>query len=143
MIRRALIATVLFTSLQATPVQAEWNHPLPKDVYLQLSICETGKRPDQAVTHMSRSYVGAFGFAKTTWRMFSDTPVHRAKHLTWAQHARVLDRAFWFGHTRNGRKQWAVGPFGHGCWKHLYASSPKLRHMVCHNAKRQVRKWCR
>lgn len=137
---------MVFTALlilQATPVKAEWNHPLPRDVYEYLSRCETGLSPSEAVRHQSRSYVGAFGFAKTTWRLFSDTPVHRAKQLTWAQHARVLDRAFWFGHTRAGRKQWAVGPWGHGCFKHLYASSSKLRHAVCHNAKHQVRKWCR
>ena len=101
----------------------------------RLAACETTGN----LGHVTRSYVSAWGFAKTTWRMFSDTPVHRVKNLTWEQQARVVDRAFWFG----WRKQYAVGPYGHGCFKRLWRESPQLRHTVCNNRKQQVRRWCR
>lgn len=106
----------------------------------RLAGCETGGRLD----HLTRSYVGAWGFYKGTWRLFSDTPVHRVKHLSWEQQARVVDRAFWFGHTkRNGKHNGAVGPFGHGCFKYHYAKDANLRTRVCNNRKQQVRRWCR
>lgn len=120
----------------APPAQAaDWNHPLPRELYRALSDCETGSN----VAHLTRTYVGPFGFTKTVFRWYADTPVHRAKHLTYAQHARIFDRAFFFGH--DGRRP--VGPWGHGCWKLWWKQSAKLRHTVCHNAKQQVRRWCR
>ena len=105
----------------------------------RLAACETGGN----LAHLTRSYVSAWGFYKGTWRLFSDTPVHRVKHLSWDQQARVVDRAFWFGHTRNGRKQWPVGPFGHGCFKKFYRDDANLRTRICNNRKQQVRRWCR
>jgi len=105
-----------------------------------LAQCETGAQLD----HLTRSYVSAWGFYKGTWRLFSATPVHRVKHLTWEQQARIVDRAFWFGWTRpDGRRQWPVGPFGHGCFKRLWRESANLRTRVCNNRKQQVRRWCR
>ena len=101
----------------------------------RLAACETGGN----LGHLTRSYVSAWGFYKGTWRMFSDTPVHRVKHLTWEQQARVVDRAFWFG----WRKQWPVGPYGHGCFQKLWRTDARLRTRVCHNRKQQVRRWCR
>ena len=122
-----------------SPVEARWEPVLGRDTMQRLAACETGGN----LAHLTRSYVSAWGFAKGTWRMFSDTPVHRVKHLSWDQQARVVDRAFWFGHTRNGRKQWAVGPFGHGCFKKFYREDANLRTRVCNNRKQQVRRWCR
>lgn len=101
----------------------------------RLAACETGGN----LGHLTRSYVSAWGFYKGTWRLFSDTPVHRVKHLTWEQQARVVDRAFWFG----WRKQWPVGPYGHGCFKKLWRTDARLRTRVCNNRKQQVRRWCR
>ena len=119
--------------------EAEWNHPLPKWVYLDLARCETQNN----TKHRTRSYVGAFGFYRRTWDLFADTPNSQAHTLTFAQQARVLDRAFFFGHTENGRKQWAVGAYGHGCWKYYWKQSAELRTLVCNNGKVQVRKQCR
>jgi hypothetical protein len=105
-----------------------------------LARCETQNN----TAHLTRSYVSAWGFYKGTWRLFSSTPVHRVKHLTWDQQARVVDRAFWFGWDRpDGTYQWPVGPFGHGCFKRLWAVSTDLRTRVCNNRKQQVRRWCR
>jgi len=74
--------------------------------------------------------------------MYADAPDTRAPRMTYGQQARVLDRAFWFGHVERGRKQWPVGPWGHGCFKRLYKTT-KLRTLVCNNHKRAVRRWCR
>jgi hypothetical protein len=135
LIRRLCAALALILTLQATPAHADWNHPLPYELYRQLSDCETGSN----TAHLTRSYVGAFGFYKGTWRMFSSTPPTRAYRLTYGQQARVLDRAFWFGYG----KQYAVGPWGHGCFKHYWLVSSKFRTAVCNNRKHQVRRWCR
>lgn len=123
-----------------SPAEARWEPVLGRDTMQRLAACETGGRLD----HLTRSYVSAWGFYKGTWRLFSDTPVHRVKHLTWEQQARVVDRAFWFGHTkRNGKRNGAVGPYGHGCFKYHYAKDANLRARVCNNRKQQVRRWCR
>jgi len=122
-----------------SPVEARWEPVLGRDNMARLAACETGGN----LAHFTRSYVSAWGFYKGTWRLFSDTPAHRVKHLSWDQQARVVDRAFWFGHTRNGRKQWPVGPFGHGCFKKFYREDANLRTRVCNNRKQQVRRWCR
>ena len=136
MIRKALmIATALSLTLPATPADAGWGHPLPRDWYLALSRCETGNNPK----HSTRSYVGAFGFYRRTWDLFADTPNRRAPRLTWDQQARVLDRAFWYGHTENGRKQWPVGPWGHGCFKKL----PHTQEAVCKHKNHKIHRWCR
>jgi hypothetical protein len=111
-----------------SPIEARWEPVLGRDTMARLA---------------AWSYVSAWGFYKGTWRLFSDTPVHRVKHLSWDQQARVVDRAFWFGHTRNGRKQWPVGPFGHGCFKKFYREDANLRTRICNNRKQQVRRWCR
>lgn len=129
----ALAAVVMSV---APPAEAsDWNHPLPRELYQALSDCETGSN----LAHISRTYVGPFGFTKTVFRWYSDTSVARAKTLTYAQHARIFDRAFFYG----WRGRAPVGPWGHGCWKLWWKQSPKLRHTVCHNAKHQVRRWCR
>lgn len=113
------------------------------EAYEQLGRCETGgTRGD--TKHRTRSYVGAFGWAKTTFALFADTPHQRAHTLTWEQQARILDRTFWYGHTpkrgpRAGIKQWPVGPWGHGCFR-------KLRHiqvLVCKHPKHAINRWCR
>jgi len=132
----AVIALTIATP--ALPADAAWSRAFPRDFYEQLGRCETGGRRGNPA-HSTRSYVGAFGHYRRTWDLFADTPNRRAHRLTWEQQARVLDRTFWYGHTENGRKQWAVGPWGHGCFK-------KLRHLhvlVCNHGKRAVRKWCR
>ena len=122
-----------------SPVEARWEPVLGRDTMARLAACETNGN----LAHFTRSYVSAWGFYKGTWRLFSDTPVHRVKLLSWDQQARVVDRAFWFGHTRNGRKQWPVGPFGHGCFKKFYREDANLRTRICNNRKQQVRRWCR
>jgi hypothetical protein len=101
----------------------------------RLAACETGGN----LAHLTRSYVSAWGFYKGTWRMFSATPIHRVKQLTWEQQGRVVDRAFWFGWGNQG----PVGPYGHGCFKKLWRTEPRLRTRVCNNRKQQVRRWCR
>lgn len=136
-----MIALAIVPVLPASQASAteEWNHPLPKSVYVMLARCETNNN----TRHSTRSYVGAFGFARSTFDLFADTPNSQAHTLTFAQQARVLDRAFFFGHTERGRKQYPVGAYGHGCWKHYWATSTELRTLVCNNAKEQVRKQCR
>ena len=133
------IAATIAIGLPATQVNAEWNHPLPYETYVMLARCETQNN----TRHKTRSYVGAFGFARSTWDLFADTPNSQAHTLTFAQQARVLDRAFFFGHIERGRKQWPVGPYGHGCFKHYWRTSLELRSQVCNNAKQSVRRWCR
>ena len=59
--------------------------------------------------------------------MFADTSPTWAHKLSWNEQARILDRAFWFGYG----KQYAVGPWGHGCFKRLWKTSAKLRSRVC------------
>ena len=140
--KRLAALTVAFITLAPASqalAEGEWNHPLPKKWYVTLAQCETQNR----TTHRTRSYVGAFGFARSTWDLFADTPNSQAHTLTFAQQARVLDRAFFFGHTERGRKQWPVGAYGHGCWKHYWRHSQELRSLVCNNAKQAVRKQCR
>ena len=150
-IRRYLlaVAAVIAVNTPVTPVEARWNRALPKSAYIELGRCETGWSngrfyPAGNTAHRTRSYVGAFGWAKTTFALFADTPHQRAHTLTWEQQVRILDRTFWYGHTpkrgpRAGIKQWAVGPWGHGCFR-------KLRHiqvLVCKHPKHAIRRWCR
>ena len=122
-------------AIPATPAEAACNHPFPKSWYVALAQCETQNN----TRHKTRSYVGAFGFSRRTWDLFADTPNSQAHTLTFAQQARVLDRAFWFGHIESGRKQWAVGPWGHGCYK----GSQSAQEAVCASQNRWVRKWAR
>ena len=135
------MALALTLTLAAPAVQADaaWEPVLGFDLMTALARCETGND----TTHRTRSYVGAWGFYRRTWDLFADTPASKAHRLSWNQQARVLDRAFWFGHTVHGRKQWAVGPFGHGCFKRLWKSNLRLRTRVCNNGRQQVRRWCR
>lgn len=126
-----MLTAALLIATPATTAQASWNHPLPKSWYLDLARCETGNN----TRHSTRSYVGAFGFYRRTWDLFADTPNRRAPQLSFAAQARVLDRAFFYGH--NG--QYPVGPWGHGCFK-------KLRHTqeaVCKHRNHKIRRWCR
>lgn len=126
-----------------SPVEARWNRALPREAYEALGRCETGgKRGNPA--HSTRSYVGAFGHYRRTWDLFADTPNKRAHQLTWEQQARVLDRTFWYGHTptrgpKAGRRQWPVGPWGHGCYKRIHW----IQELVCKHRKHTVRRWCR
>lgn len=136
----SLVVALLINVAPATNPPPVWNHPLPWHVYRALSDCETGSN----LGHVTRSYVGAFGFAKGTWRLFSDTPIRHAKNMTYGQQAKVLDHAFWYGRDRpDGTRLWAVGPWGHGCFKMQWKTSPDLRRAVCHNGKQLVRRWCR
>lgn len=121
-----------------SPVEARWNRALPKGAYEALGRCETGGERGN-VAHRTRSYVGAFGFAKTTWNAYADTPHQQAHRLTWEQQARVLDRVFFYGHTEHGRRLAPAGPWGHGCFKAL----KWVQALVCQHAKQSVRKWCR
>lgn len=127
-------------SLMATekPVEAAWSRALPREAYEALGRCETGGKRGNAA-HSTRSYVGAFGHYRRTWDLFADTPNRRAHRLTWEQQARVLDRTFWYGHTENGRRQWPVGPWGHGCFKKIHW----IQDLVCKHGKHAVRRWCR
>jgi hypothetical protein len=126
-------ALMLTMTLTAPPPQ--WNQALDREWYVALARCETGNN----TKHATRSYVGAFGFYRRTWDLFADTPNRRAPKLTFNQQARVMDRAFWYGHTKNGRKQWPVGPWGHGCFK----MSKSAQQAVCNHRKHQVHRWCR
>lgn len=126
-------------SFPAARVDAAWEPVLGRDLMTRLAQCETGNDTH----HATRSYVTAWGLYRRTFELFADTPARRAGRLTWVQQARVVDRVFWFGHTERGRKQWAVGPWGHGCFKRLWRESVELRHRVCHNARDRVRRWCR
>jgi hypothetical protein len=118
-----------------SPVEATWNHPLPRWWYDELATCETGLN----VRHSTRSYVSAFGIYRGTWDRWADTPNRRAHLLTYAQQARVVDRIAWFGHTENGRKQWPVGPWGWGCVK----LRPRLQYALCQSTHPRVAKWKR
>ena len=118
-----------------TPAQAQWNHPLDRWAYQALSDCETGTD----LAHATRTYVGPFGWTRQVHAWYSDTPARNARRLTYGQWARILDRAFWYGHEDRG----PVGPWGHGCFRHLYRTNPKFRAQVCNNPKHQVRRWCR
>jgi hypothetical protein len=122
-------------TMTVTVPATQWTHPMPKAWYVALARCETGNN----TKHSTRSYVGAFGFYRRTWDLFANTPNRRAPKLTFNQQARVMDRAFWYGHTKNGRKQWPVGPWGHGCFK----MSKSAQSAVCNHRKHQVRRWCR
>ena len=115
--------------------RAQWNHPLPLWAYEALATCETGAD----TTHQTRTYVTAYGMTRAVWNMFADSSDRRAPKLDFAAQSRVLDRVFWFGH----RDRYPVGPWGHGCFKHLYRTNAKFKTLVCHNSKRQVRRWCR
>lgn len=121
-----------------SPVEARWNRALPMTAYEALGRCETGgKRGNTA--HRTRSYVGAFGFAKTTWNAYADTPHQQAHRLTWEQQVRVLDRVFFYGHTERGRRLAPAGPWGHGCFRAM----PQIQRLVCQHGKHAVRRWCR
>lgn len=135
MLKKVCAITFLLTFLPAQPSAAQWNHPLPFAVYRSLSNCETGTN----LGHITKTYVGAYGFTKTVWGWYSSTPARKAHTLTFAQQSRVLDRAFFFGYKSRA----AVGPWGHGCWKRLWLTNHELRVSVCNNGKRQVRRWCR
>jgi hypothetical protein len=127
--------TVAALIISITTPAATWNQTMPRHWYESLAKCETGFNTQ----HSTRSYVGAFGFYRKTWDLFADTPNRKATRLTFNQQARVMDRAFWYGHTKNGRKQWPVGPWGHGC----FTMSKSAQHAVCTHPKPQVRRWCR
>lgn len=134
--RKTLMLTAaMLLALPATRAEAGWNHPFPRSWYEALATCETGNNP----RHSTRSYVGAFGFYRGTWDLFADTPARRAPQLSFGAQARVLDRAFWWGHTERGRYQWPVGPWGHGCFKHLRHTQVA----VCKHQNQKIRRWCR
>lgn len=137
--RVALVAAVVIALAPVRPVEASWEPVLGEGLMKRLAACETGNDTQ----HRTRSFVSAFGVARQTWNLYADTPHQEAHKLTWNQQARVLDRVFWFGHVEAGRKQWAVGPYGHGCFRALWRSSVELRTRVCHNARERVRRWCR
>ena len=133
-------AVLALTITIAPQTQApNWAHPLPYEVMRSLSNCETGSN----LKHRTLSYVGAFGFTHDTFRKFNPygKPAHQ---LTYGEQSKVLDHAFWYGKRKeNGEFRWAVGPWGHGCFKRLWKTSPALRHAVCNNGKQSVRRWCR
>ena len=136
---------ILTMAVMATesPVEAAWNRALPREAYEALGRCETGGTRGNTA-HRTRSYVGALGFYKRTWDAYADTPHQRAHKLTWEQQARVLDRVFFYGHTektgpRAGRKLYAAGPWGHGCYKRIHW----IQQLVCKHGKQAVRRWCR
>ena len=131
----AVLALNIAALALVSPVEARWEPVLGRQTMLALARCETGNN----TAHSTRSYVSAWGFYRGTWDMFADTPARRAYRLSWDQQARVVDRAFWFGWG----KQYAVGPWGHGCFKGMWKRDAKLRHTVCNNRKQQVRRWCR
>jgi len=140
-LKRTVIVTVAIAlCAPANAVQAEWSPIIGRDRMMWLSQCETANN----TKHRTRSYVGAFGFYRRTWNLFADTSDRAAHKLTWNQQARVAERAFWYGWRKpDGSKQWPVGPFGHGCFKKLWAQDADLRKVVCYNRKHQVRRWCR
>ena len=118
-----------------SPVEATWNHPLPKAWYVELATCETGNN----TAHVSRSYVSAFGIYRRTWDTWADTPARKAHTLSFAQQARVVDRIAFYGHTERGKKWWPVGPWGWGCLR----LRPSLRYGLCHATATVVQKWKR
>jgi len=140
LIRRAVLVAAVITVCVQTPVNAGWEPVIGRDRMVWLATCETGNN----TKHRTRSYVTAFGFYKRTFDLFADTPHQAAHKLTWNQQARVLERAFFYGWRKpDGSKQWPVGPYGHACWKKLWAKDATLRHLVCYHRKHQVRRWCR
>ena len=134
-----LCTVAISLAAQTGHANAQWEPVIGHERMVWLSTCETGNN----TKHRTRSYVGAFGFYRRTWNLFADTSDRAAHKLTWAQQARVAERAFFYGHTKGDRKQWPVGPYGHGCWKKLWVKDPGLRHTVCYHRKHQVRRWCR
>lgn len=132
-----MIATVAVLA-PVSPVEARWNRALPREAYEALGRCETGGERGNP-QHSTRSYVGAFGVARTTWAAYADAPASRAPRMSWEQQARVLDRIFFYGHEENGRYLFAAGPWGHGCYKRL----EWVQALVCRHAKHAVRRWCR
>jgi hypothetical protein len=119
----------------AGAAHAQWNHPLPLWAYQALANCETGAN----TKHQTRTYVTAYGMTRAVWRMFADSSDRRAHTFDFGAQSRVLDRVFWYGH----RDMFPVGPWGHGCFRHLYQTNAKFKTLVCHNSKHQVRRWCR
>ena len=134
-----MTASILAVLAVPSPVEASWSRALPKAAYEALGRCETGGERGNT-RHSTRSYVGAFGWARSTFDLFADTPASRAHTLTWEQQVRVLDRTFFFGYTRpDGTRQFAVGPWGHGCFKRL----EWVQALVCRAGKHSIRRWCR
>ena len=140
MIRRAVIAAVIVTTLTASPVQARWNHPMPYDWYVDLAHCESGTGPDSPGTPLTvgPSYTGYFGIHKQTWRRWADSP--DARGLSFAAQARVADRIAWYGHVEDGKKVWPVGPYG---WGSIKRNCRNLATRLCHSPSEVVRRRAR
>lgn len=118
--RRFLLSFFVLTLLipvgkvSADPVgpRVKYQGILPDAYYDALAQCETGSNWN----HSTKSYTGAFGIYRGTWRWFSTSP--SAKGKTARQQVEIADRIAFKGHTENGVFRKAVGPWGWGCVKH-------------------------
>lgn len=73
-----LLTLLACTAFASTPPDGSWANPVNRNLY-RLAVCETGGinggRP--LWTHHNRWYVGALGFARSTWEQYR----HRVKPL--------------------------------------------------------------
>lgn len=134
------MAFTAFTIIQVAPVKAEWNHPMPKEWYLDLARCETGNN----IKHETLSYVSAFGIHRQTWRKWGSVSPAKAKTLTFQEQAQVVDRIAFTGKKRikaDGTKEivvFPVGPFG---WGAIKRNCNNLATRLCLSKNKIVRYW--
>lgn len=113
----ALIFPVKGVSADPVGQRVKYHGVLPDDFYDALAQCETGT----SWNHSTKSYTGAFGIYRGTWRWFSNAPSATGK--TAREQVMVVDRIAFLGHYENGTFRKAVGVFGWGCVKnHKYIS---------------------
>lgn len=108
----ALILPVKGVSADPVGPRIKYQGVLPDAYYDALAQCETGTNWN----HSTKSYTGAFGIYRGTWRWFSTAP--SAKGKTAREQVMVADRIAFKGHTEKGVFRKAVGPWGWGCVKH-------------------------
>lgn len=74
----ALALLTITAALATAPAETSWANPVNRNLY-RLAVCETGGinggRP--LWTHHNSLYVGALGFARSTWEQYR----HRVKPL--------------------------------------------------------------
>lgn len=111
--------------------------------YIDLAHCESGFTKDRKPVwdYQSRSYTGAFGIYRQTWRNWSPPQWKSAKGRTPRQQVQVADNIAWRGIIKSdGSKKWPVGPWG---WGSIKRNCRGLQTYICKAKHPLVVRWRR
>jgi hypothetical protein len=109
--------------------------------YIRLAHCESGYTKDRGIdwAYQSRSYTGAFGIYRGTWKRWSNSS--SAKDKPPRYQVAVVDNIAFRGFNRpDGTFKHPVGPWG---WGSIKNNCGNLQRYICKAQHELVRKWRR